>query len=472
MSTANLTDEAGGLAHSYRYDAWGRMRDQAGTSDNPRQYTSHYKDDETGLHYFGARYYDDETGRFLSQDPYLGEANTPPSLHRYLYAYANPLQFVDLTGYAAQDKNKPLPMPPGKSGKEEVIPELANTVIGPDGKHYDAAWSDRIVIAENKKDLARIEERLEGTILSKKKIDRIFEDALKRAEKAGIKQIPGVYEEYIYHESGGPLRNLVLGGQIVKFRTENGQVIGYKAWSGEDWSYYDLQGKYTPGGEIGVESEGIGPFEYIALGKSVASLGISLSRRLLGQVATKASTKLLSKIGVEAVEDGPWLRMSATDLTDDLLPANRLTGNKLVDLLEQKAKSGEGIYKYLHGKIERGTPGAIEILKTYKSGALFNRETFEMFFGKNPSRVEVIEEFTHFLRQVKYKHNLPEYAEEIATKDFMLRHQKVLGLDVPQFVRALKEQIKYYKNQIAINAGEVLPKPSEPTSVILKKTIK
>ena len=101
MSTVNLTDESGELKQSYLYDAWGRTRDKTGTSDNPRQYTGHYKDDETGLHYFGARYYDDETGRFLSQDPYLGEATNPPSLHRYLYAYDNPLRYVDLQGYKA-----------------------------------------------------------------------------------------------------------------------------------------------------------------------------------------------------------------------------------------------------------------------------------------------------------------------------------------------------------------------------------
>ena len=102
MSTANLADEPGDLVQSYRYDAWGRTLDEVGSSSNPRQYTGHYHDDETGLDYFGARYYDSEIGRFLSQDTYLGEADPPPSLHRYLYAYANPLRYVDLTGYSAE----------------------------------------------------------------------------------------------------------------------------------------------------------------------------------------------------------------------------------------------------------------------------------------------------------------------------------------------------------------------------------
>jgi RHS repeat-associated protein len=98
-STANLTDETGSLVNSYRYDAWGGIRDKAKSSYNPRQYIGHYRDEETGLHYFGARYYDSEQGRFLSQDPYLGDIITPPSLHRYLYAYSNPTVFIDLEGY-------------------------------------------------------------------------------------------------------------------------------------------------------------------------------------------------------------------------------------------------------------------------------------------------------------------------------------------------------------------------------------
>mgnify|MGYP000903252323 CR=1 FL=1 len=68
---------------------------------NRLTYTGHEFDPETGLYYFKARFYDPELGRFASADPYLGDTLTPPSLHRYLYAHANPLTFVDLTGYLA-----------------------------------------------------------------------------------------------------------------------------------------------------------------------------------------------------------------------------------------------------------------------------------------------------------------------------------------------------------------------------------
>ncbi len=46
-----------------------------------------------------ARFYDPDTGRFLNQDAYLGENGTPPSLHRYLYAYSNPAYYIDPDGH-------------------------------------------------------------------------------------------------------------------------------------------------------------------------------------------------------------------------------------------------------------------------------------------------------------------------------------------------------------------------------------
>jgi RHS repeat-associated protein len=97
-TVVDLTKPDGTLQARYQYDAWGNTRAQTGTSANPFGYTGHEKDDATGLYYFKARYYDTSLGRFLTQDAYLGDINTPPSLHRYLYAYANPTVYVDLDG--------------------------------------------------------------------------------------------------------------------------------------------------------------------------------------------------------------------------------------------------------------------------------------------------------------------------------------------------------------------------------------
>jgi len=96
---SNLTNTDGSVRCSYQYDAWGNFRSECNASWNKRTFTGKEWDKETGLYYFGARFYDPEVGRFTTQDAYLGDMNTPPSLHRYLYAYANPTVFVDLAGY-------------------------------------------------------------------------------------------------------------------------------------------------------------------------------------------------------------------------------------------------------------------------------------------------------------------------------------------------------------------------------------
>ncbi|MFI0416532.1 MAG: RHS repeat domain-containing protein [Candidatus Thiodiazotropha sp.] len=101
-SVVNLSRPDGSLQARYQYDAWGNERTTTGSSWNRFAFTGHEKDEETGLYYFKARFYDPQLGRFLSQDAYLGETNTPPSLHRYLYAYANPTVWIDLTGYQSE----------------------------------------------------------------------------------------------------------------------------------------------------------------------------------------------------------------------------------------------------------------------------------------------------------------------------------------------------------------------------------
>jgi len=98
-SMTAFTNADGNTDATYRYDAWGNIMEQTGTTTVPVTYTGHYLDSETGLLYFGARYYDSSLGRFITQDPISGSIMNPPSLHRYLYAYANPMRYVDLDGY-------------------------------------------------------------------------------------------------------------------------------------------------------------------------------------------------------------------------------------------------------------------------------------------------------------------------------------------------------------------------------------
>jgi len=55
---------------------------------------------ETGLDYFGARYFGSPQGRFTSPDPLMASAHAsdPQSWNRYAYAVNNPLRYIDPTG--------------------------------------------------------------------------------------------------------------------------------------------------------------------------------------------------------------------------------------------------------------------------------------------------------------------------------------------------------------------------------------
>nr|WP_315484266.1 RHS repeat-associated core domain-containing protein [uncultured Undibacterium sp.] len=98
-SITATTDNSGQLKSETVYDAFGNVASRSGLSANKFGYTGHQMDQETGLIYFQARYYDPQTGRFITQDPYEGDWNTPLFLHHYLYAYGNPTVYVDLDGY-------------------------------------------------------------------------------------------------------------------------------------------------------------------------------------------------------------------------------------------------------------------------------------------------------------------------------------------------------------------------------------
>ena len=52
-----------------------------------------------GLYYLRARYMNPATGTFISMDTYGGSVFDPVSLHKYLYANANPVSYTDPSGY-------------------------------------------------------------------------------------------------------------------------------------------------------------------------------------------------------------------------------------------------------------------------------------------------------------------------------------------------------------------------------------
>ena len=81
-------------------------------------------DAETGLYYYGARFYDPRISVWLSVDPLAEKTMTP-----YQYVNNNPVMLIDPTGMNAED-------PPAKMSKEAMSKiEIGSVYVDDTGKY-------------------------------------------------------------------------------------------------------------------------------------------------------------------------------------------------------------------------------------------------------------------------------------------------------------------------------------------------
>ncbi|MBI4446208.1 MAG: hypothetical protein HY645_09905 [Acidobacteria bacterium] len=92
-----VTDARGSRVQLTEYLPFGTVRRNVGVDAVKHKFTGKELDG-SGLYFFGARYYDPLTGRFISPDPTIQKVYDPQDLNRYAYARNNPLRYVDPTG--------------------------------------------------------------------------------------------------------------------------------------------------------------------------------------------------------------------------------------------------------------------------------------------------------------------------------------------------------------------------------------
>ena len=90
----NATD--GTMAAQYEYDPFGQVLRVTGplAGMNPFRFSTKYQDDETGLNYYGYRFYNPNVGRWMSRD-LIGEQG---GVNLYSFIGNNPVQYNDFNG--------------------------------------------------------------------------------------------------------------------------------------------------------------------------------------------------------------------------------------------------------------------------------------------------------------------------------------------------------------------------------------
>ncbi len=104
LGSANVvSDQVGAVKEISEYLPFGGFarHDKYGSSQEVAWFYFNGKklDDETGLYYYGARYYDPSLGRFITPDPTIQHPYDPQDLNRYTYARNNPVNLIDPDGY-------------------------------------------------------------------------------------------------------------------------------------------------------------------------------------------------------------------------------------------------------------------------------------------------------------------------------------------------------------------------------------
>ncbi|MFT3867139.1 MAG: RHS repeat-associated core domain-containing protein [Nibricoccus sp.] len=152
-----LYDGSGSVAAAYQYDPFGNLQSAAGSysTANPFRSATKYTDDETGLIYYGMRYYQPNLGRFINRDP----AEEQGGINLYAFCGNDGVNRYDLLGMVgadvgmqaqyqkinegkSSDPTPPLPPPPPKPEDEEIY-----EVQGKDGTIHPIRRPKEVVTA-------------------------------------------------------------------------------------------------------------------------------------------------------------------------------------------------------------------------------------------------------------------------------------------------------------------------------------
>jgi len=105
-SSGYVTDKKGEFYEHTEYTSSGESwvnEKVTGNANLPYKYCLKEMDNETGLYYYGARYYDAKTSRFISPDDRIDGLFSSAGQNMYMYCHGNPIMFNDPDGHGRKE---------------------------------------------------------------------------------------------------------------------------------------------------------------------------------------------------------------------------------------------------------------------------------------------------------------------------------------------------------------------------------
>lgn len=218
-STSYITNLLGEVSQHMEYFAFGEtfVEEHRSSNNSPYKFNGKELDEETGLYYYGARYYDPRVSVWLSVDPLTEQTMTP-----YQYTYQNPINFIDPKGMQGED-------PPSKNVR--ILIDLQNTPDGTDAlktrkKEIERSYPEDKIITLEVSDLG--------------KLKSLVENNLKTAKEEGY----GSTIEVAFFGHGGmdgPIGSEPVSGNYnlanETYLPEDRNQLSPKGWGAIDWNF-------------------------------------------------------------------------------------------------------------------------------------------------------------------------------------------------------------------------------------------
>jgi RHS repeat-associated protein len=200
-----LSDDTGAIAWKAVYTPFGEAVPSIQTVENPFRFPGQYYDQETGLHYNYFRYYNPQTGRYITPDPIGLEGG----INLYAYVANNPINEIDPLGLS----------------KDKVIDKGAYRFIKRAGDIFHGGEHWHVLVRRTGELLGRV--GLDGIVLTGEVPKKALKILLKLGKIGGIAL--GVFLELADPaEAGGGCGDTVIPEDVYQEMKRRGEVRSYE----------------------------------------------------------------------------------------------------------------------------------------------------------------------------------------------------------------------------------------------------